>query len=169
MRDPERLAVVSSLTFWRGDGAFAEWPVVMREGRREVRRAQKDINVAKIVGPGGPYRHASVLVVNELRQRGEVLAGFLEREEQPDMEPERFGHLGWVHVLGPAFNNGRPASGKRVRRVGQQRGDLSGDRGVLVVEDNADAEIPQPGVPRWRQRPRVGARRGAFGPGRDVQ
>jgi len=51
-----------------------------------------------------------------------------------------------VQPVGPALGNRRADPGERVYRVGHQRGDFAGDRGLAVVEHHAHAEIPQPGV-----------------------
>ena len=42
-------------------------------------------------------------------------------------------------------------------------------RGVLVVENDADAQVPQPGLARGRQSPGVGLRGRSFGPVRGAQ
>jgi hypothetical protein len=55
---------------------------------REVRGAQEDIDFLEVLAPGGTRGHAPVLLLDDLGQRRELLAGFMEGEEQADVEPE---------------------------------------------------------------------------------
>src|SRR5687767_9075636 len=102
MRHPESLVVIGLLAFRRRDRAFFEGSGVMWEGGREVYRAQENVgDVVEVAVPGGACRHAAVLVVDELRELREVLAGLLEGEERPHVESERFVVPHWVYALGP--------------------------------------------------------------------
>ncbi len=169
VRYPERLAVIRPLALGGRDAALVEGPGVVRERRGEVRRAQEHVDLAEVALPGGTSRHAPVLVLDDLRQCRGLGAGLLEGEEQLHVEPERLGRLRRVQPVGPALGNRRAGPGERVYRVGHQRGDFAGDRGLAVVEHHAHAEIPQPGVTRRRQGPGVSLRPRALGAGGDAQ
>src|SRR5215213_8465229 len=170
VRRPEGLVVVGPHAFGRGDRALFEGSGVVREGRREVYRAQEHVgDVVEVAVPVGSRRHAAVLVVDELRELREVLAGLLEGEERLHVQPEGFVVLHGVHAVGPAFDDRRAGPDECVHGIGQWCSDLAGDGGILVVEHDADAEVIQPGVARRRQRPGVGLRRLVLGPGGDAQ
>src|SRR5215203_5168674 len=169
MRYPEGLVVIGPLAFARRNRALFEGSGVVREGRREVCRAQEHIEVVEVAVPGGACRRAAVFVVDDLRERREILTGLLASEEQPNVESERFVVPHGVQATRPAFDNCRAGSSECVHSVRQQCGDLVGDRGLIVVEHGADTKILKPGVTWWRQHPGVGLRRLVLGPGGGAQ
>src|ERR671911_1331269 len=170
MRHPESLVVIGLLAFRRRDRAFFEGSGVMREGGREVYRAQEIVgDVVEEAVPGGACRHAAVLVVDEIRDPRKVFAGLLEGEERLHVESERFVVLHGVYAVGPAFDYRRTSSGERVHGVGQQCGDLAGYGDTFVVQYDTDTKILQPGMARRRQRPGIGLRRLFLGPSGHAQ
>src|ERR671921_483963 len=169
MRHPEGLVVIGPLAFGRRDRALLEGSGVIWKGRREVYWAQEHIDLTEVAAPGGTGRHTAVLLVDDLRERREVLTRLLKGEEQAHMETERFVVPHRVHSIGPAFYNRRAGSGEFVHSIGQRCGDLAGDGHVFMVEHDADTKILQPGMARWRQCPRVGLRLLVLGPAGDAQ
>src|ERR671932_2712934 len=117
MRYPEGLVVVGPLPFGSGDHALVEGSAVMGERWCEVGRAQEHVDVVEVAAPGRTRNHAPVLMMDELRQRREVVTGLLKGEKQPHVEPERFVFLDGVHALWPAFSNRRTGSCESVRGV----------------------------------------------------
>src|SRR5215216_5816233 len=90
MRHPEGLIVIGPLAFGCRDRAFIEGCGVMREGRREVYWTQEHIDLTEVAAPGGSGRHTAVLLVDDFRERREVLTRLLKGEEQPHVKTERF-------------------------------------------------------------------------------
>src|SRR5215216_479619 len=169
MRHPEGLIVIGPLAFGCRDRAFIEGSGVMREGRREVYWTQEHIDLTEVAAPGGSGRHTAVLLVDDFRERREVLTRLLKGEEQPHVKTERFVVPLGVHSIGPAFDYRRTRLGECVHSIGYRSCDLVGDRALFVVEHYADTKILQPCVAWWRHGPGVGLRRLALGPAGDTQ
>src|SRR5215216_4269987 len=144
MRHPKGLVVIGPLAFGGRDRAFLEGSGVMWKGRREVYWTQEHIDLTEVAAPGGTSRHTAVLLVDDLRERREVLTRLLKGEEQPHVETERFVVPHRVHYIGPAFDDRRTRLGQCIHSIGQRSCDLVGDRALFVVEHDADTKILQP-------------------------
>jgi hypothetical protein len=67
------------------------------ERRGEVGRAHEDVDLREIAGPGGAGGLPPAFLLDDRRQRCELLGtGLVEGEQQPDLEPERLGALAGV-------------------------------------------------------------------------